>query len=166
MTHSKITTTHLYQLLNGTNASIVLLFWIIVVAGEAFRRLPLAVSLGFWMILPPLLFPVWLQYKWDFFLWTKLLSLIPVATIWCSIVRFGIDARWTRLGSFAILSMNIAEAACKDWLSNRCTWNRLNALSGLLLILTELPSIVTLQIREEEPNDILRSLGPCWIIGE
>jgi hypothetical protein len=109
---------------------------------------------------------VWLQYKWDFFLWTKVLSLIPVATMWCSIVRFGIDARWTRLGFFATFSMNIAEAACKDWLSNRCTWNRLNALSGLLLILTELPSIVTIHISEEEPYDILWSLGPCWIIGQ
>lgn len=166
MTHSTLKTTHLYQHSNGTHAVILLLFWALVFAGEAFRRAPLDVTLEFWTILPPLLFPVWLHHKWDLFLWTKTLTLIPIATIWCSIIRFRIDARWTRLGSFAILSVNIAEALFKDYLSKQGTWNRLNALSGLLLILKVLPSLDTLHIREDEPFDVLWSLSPCWIIGE
>ena len=157
---------HLYQHPNETNAVIILLFWALVFAGEAFRRAPLDVTLEFWTILPPLLFPVWLHYKWDLFLWTKTLSLIPIATIWASIIRFRIDAHWTRLGSFAVLSLNISEAVFLDCLSKQGTWNRLNALSGFLLILTELPSLDTLHIREDEPFDVLWSLGPCWMIGE
>jgi hypothetical protein len=166
MTPSTIKTTHLYPHFTVATAAIILLFWIVVFAGEAFRTLPLDLTTEFWTILPPLLFPMWVRYKWDYFLWSKTLSLIPIATIWFSIIRYGIDARWTRLGSFAILSFNIAEAVAKDWLSNRDTWDRLNALSGLLLILTELPNIATLHIRKDEPNDILWSLGPCWITGK
>lgn len=148
------------------NAVILLLFWALVFAGEAFRIAPLDVTLEFWTILPPLLFPVWLHYKWDLFLWAKTLSLIPVATVWASIIRFRIDTRWTRLGSFAVLSLNIAEAVLVDLLSNQGTWNRFNALSGLFLILTELPSLDSLHIREVEPFDVLWSLGPCWMIGK
>jgi hypothetical protein len=166
MTRSTIKTTHLYPHFNVATAAIILLFWIIVFAGEAFRTLPLDLTTEFWTILPPLLFPIWVRYKWDYFLWSKTLSLIPIATIWCSIIRFGINDRWMSLGSFGILSLNIAEAISKDWLSNRETWNRLNAVSGLLLILTVLPSIATIHIRTDEPNDILWSLGPCWIVGK
>jgi hypothetical protein len=166
MTHSTMKTTHLFPHFNVATAAIILLFWIIVFAGEAFRALPLDLTTEFWTILPPLLFHVWVRYEWDCFLWFKILTLIPISTIWCSIIRFGINGRWTRLGSFGILSLNIAEAMCKDWLSNRDKWSRLNALSGLLLILTGLPSIVTIRIRTNEPNDVLWSLGPCWIMGK
>lgn len=171
MKHS-IQTTHLNYFPSDTNIALLFLFWILVLAGDTFRRLPLTVSLDFWVVLPPLLFPRWVQYwnVWDLFLWAKTISLIPIAVIWCSIVRLGIDNdSWTQWGTFAVLSVNILEAITKDALSKREgeTWNKLNALSGILLILSELPTAHTARISNVGGmRDFIWEQGPCWIIGE
>lgn len=160
---------HLYHLFNETTLLLGLLFLVLVVVGEAFRRANLNDSLEFWTVIPPLLFPIWVHYwnTWDPILWIKTISLIPVAVIWCSIVRIGIDEYWTRLGSFLVLSTNIAEAVVKDALSKRerTTWNPLNALSGVLLIVSELPTLHTIRISEDGMREFLWSHGPSWIIG-
>ena len=162
--------TPLYYHPKKINLSLGLLFLVLVVAGEAFRRVELEESINFWTVVPPLLFPLWVQYwnVWDKFLWTKTISLIPFAVIWCSIVRQGIDISWTQLGTFFVLSFNIAVAVTKDLSSKRgrVTWNQLNALSGILLILSELPTLHTVRISDDEIHDFLWTHGPPWIIGE
>jgi len=65
-----------------------------------------------------------------------------------------------------ILGANILEAAVADLVSslkegNR-NWNHLNAISGLLLILGELPSLNTIETRN---LDVAWSLGIPWIVG-
>lgn len=170
MKHS-IQTTNLNHFLSDTNIALLCLFWILVLAGEAFRRLPLAESLNFWVVLPPLLFPLWVQYwnVWDLFLWAKTISLIPIAVIWSTVVRLGMDDSWTQWGTFAVLSTNILEAITKDALSKQGgeTWNQLNALSGILLILSELPTLHTARVSNDgRMQDFIWEQGPCWIIGE
>lgn len=129
------------------------------------------VALSFWVVIPPLLFPRWVRYWniWDLFLWTKLITIIPFVVIWGSIVRMeSVDKDLTRNGTFIVLSINIAEAVAKDFLSlqGRVSWNRLNALSGTLLILSELPTMYTIRISDDGMHDVLWEHGPSWIVGE
>lgn len=165
-----IQATHLYHHPTETNLALGLLFWILVIAGETFRRVPVEESLQFWEVVPPLLFPLWVQYwnVWDLFLWAKTISLIPVAVVWSSVVRMGVGARLTRIGTFIVLSTNISEAVAKDMLTTqrRIKWNRLNALSGILLILSELLTLHTARISNDGMRDFLWTHGPSWIIGK
>lgn len=163
--------TNLYLHPTDTNLALLVLFWVLVVGGETFRRAPLTESLNFWVVFPPLLFPIWVQYwnAWDWFLWAKTITLIPIAVIWCSNVRLGlVNDDWTQWGTFIVLSINILEAVAKDALSKegRATWNQLNALSGIFLILNELPTLHTARISSDDMSDFLWKQGPCWIFGK
>eukprot|EP00978_Attheya_sp_CCMP212_P030377 scaffold111456_cov52-Attheya_sp.AAC.4 len=155
--------------LKGPYSAILLLFLFLIAAGNMFRSLPLERTLEFWSIWPPLLLPTWLDHwnEWDLFLWIKTFSLIPVTVIWCTCIRFNtIDPKWTRLGSFFVLSVNILEAVTADLVSKRGkkSWSPLNAVGGFLLIYAEIPSLKSLRIIETEPYDVLWHLGTEWII--
>jgi hypothetical protein len=147
-----------------------ILLAILVAAGKVFQHLSLLTLLDFWLYLPAHLLPLWLQYwnTWDTFLWTKTFSLIPVATVWCTVCRMGLDIDYIRLGSFIILSMNIAEASIKDVCSKRGapSWSPVNAISGALLILAECPSLRTINMGTTGTNDFLWTLGVPWIMGK
>ena len=150
----------------------LLLFFVLVVAGNEFRLTSRAVNLGFWTILPAILLPtVWLRFWriWDTFLWSKLFSLIPVAVVAMELSRRqgSNNAQVLQLGWFGLLSVNISEAVALDLLSKeaRRMWSPLNAISGVLLILAEIPSIHTIRITENPPHDLLWSIGVPWILG-
>jgi hypothetical protein len=163
----------------GAPTASALLFGVLVLAGEVFRILPLSVGFEFWLTLPLLLYPVWIANyggTWDWFLWTKTVTLMPVSMIWCYMVRFGyFTLSRTQWGTFVVLSTNIAEAVGKDLVlyatikRNKRTssnWNHLNAISGILLILAELPSMYTMHINPDEPHDFLWESGACWVLGK
>lgn len=163
--------THLYyHPRNDIYLNLGLLFCILVFAGETFRRMDLETSLEFWVIFSLLAIPSWLEqyrYCWDWFLWIKTISLLPVAVVWCSLVRIGTSASATRIGSFLVLSVNIFEAILKDLQpSGYKIWNPLNACSGILLVLSEMLTMGTIRISTDGMSDFLWTHGQNWIIGE
>jgi len=149
------------------NAALLL---VLFVAGWALRRIPPWWTMAFWIACPLCLYPRWVckGWKvWDTFLWYKIFSFFPIATLWCTSTRLGFFPNSVyRKGSVVILGANILEAAVADLVSslkegNR-NWNHLNAISGLLLILGELPSLNTIETRN---LDVAWSLGIPWIVG-
>jgi hypothetical protein len=144
------------------------LLLVLVAASTTFQNLPLHFTLFFWIIVPTVLMQYWLTHwdKWDAFLWSKCFSLMPVATCFITCCRYiGPSPEFVRLGSFVIMSVNIFEAAVKDVLSSkRGSWRQVNAISGVLLILAELPNVDTIRLVDKERRQILWELGGLWII--
>jgi len=146
----------------------VALFHVLFVAGYVFRWLPAWITLVFWVAVPLSMFPSWIDRYWDVwdsFLWTKIFSMMPFATLWCCCSRLellGKSAGFYRVGSFIVMSVNIFEASMQDVVSsiNSKNWNYLNGISGLLLILGEIASIKPAEIKN---IDVAWSLGHCWV---
>jgi len=139
------------------------------VAGAVFRRMSPWKTLVFWTVTPLALYPRWIHrywHVWDGFLWTKIFSVLPLATLWCTFTRLEFfDAGFYRLGSLGVMALNIIEASLKDlqWSIQEHNWNHLNTVSGIMLILGEIPSQHTIETRNV---DVAWSLGLPWITGE
>jgi hypothetical protein len=146
----------------------MMLFFVVVVAASEFRLTSRTINLGFWTIIPAMVLPIWLRFWriWDTFLWSKLVSLIPVAVVSIEVSRRDGNPRVLQPVWFTLLSINIAEAVALDLLSKkgRRAWSPLNAISGVLLILSEIPSIHTIRISKNQTHDLLWTLGVPWII--
>ena len=125
--------------------NLFLLLFVLVCSGEAFRVCSISKTTEFWFVAPIILLPTWLQYEknhpksWDYFLWCKTISLMPLATLWISTCRTRIimnddtdedEATTSKLflplwaiqyGSFGVLTINVFEAITKDWFTTTTT---------------------------------------------
>jgi hypothetical protein len=145
------------------NANFILLV-ILVLAGVAFHSiLTVDTTLRFWIIIPILLYPYWLEKgkSWDRFLWTKIPSLIPIGTVWCTIARAGlVPTEWIHPIAGCILGGNIAEAVVKDLVSGYRSYRftPINAVSGALIIAKMIPKVEMIQERQ-----YVWHLGKEWV---
>lgn len=114
---------------------------VMLIAQEAFRRLPAWVALVAFTVLPVLMTPYWLSLHRDVgvFPWTKLYSLV-VSVSWLTALRtmkLG-KRRKPVVGLVFLLAVNIVEAVAVDAVGGHLAhW--LVMLSGILLLVT-LPS--------------------------
>lgn len=190
-------TTHVHKPKQGTKSLPVscleanaALLAMLMLAGRAFSILQLWFSGWFWTTVPVVLFPFWIYenwYRWDAFLWVKIFSLMPVATIWATSCRLGaaqslfggngvsvVDGNAiVAKGSFLVLSANIIEAAIKDvffpskGLHKPSTLRFLNGISALLVIVAEIPSLQFVEVATiNEKSYVHWPLGAPWVIGK
>ena len=162
----------------GTLEANTILLFVLVLAGATFQfLLPVSFTLIFWCTVPTALYPLWWHRywkMWDTFLWIKIVSLMPVATLFATVSRCCQDGllitspatmQW---GCFLILAVNILEAAAADILLKRAwsSWSPLNAVAAVLLVLAMIPSFGTIRgvaTANNNNRDILWSLGGLWV---
>jgi len=163
----------------GTLEANTILLLVLVLAGAIFQfLLPVPYTLIFWSTVPTVLYPLWWHRSWkmwDTFLWIKIVSLMPVATLFATVSRCCPDGllitspatiQW---GCFLILAVNMLEAAAADILLQRAwsSWSPINAVAAVLLVLAMTPSVGTIRSVATANNnnrDILWSLGGLWVL--
>ncbi|MEL7224496.1 MAG: DUF5692 family protein, partial [Cyanobacteria bacterium J06576_12] len=144
----------------------VVYFLIACIASEIMRRLPPQWGLAFWLVVPLVLLPHFLnvsasQETWTWFLWAKLYS-ISASVVWimiCRIASVKIPKQAIQLPLFFALGLNILEAVAVDILSGYF----FNAIAGILLILTMGPAN-RFSIDNNRWRDFLYNPGKAWII--
>ena len=145
------------------NANLVLLFILVITGIEFESQLPLNAIVRFW-IACLLLYPVaWARNRWDPFLWAKSVSLIPLATVWCTLAREDwIPRKYVAPVTAIILAENIGLAAARDIVSGYSSfhWTFLNGISGVILILTMIPKRERIFL---EDSNYIWHLGWRWI---
>jgi len=118
-----------------------------------------------YFVLPFALIPLFLHSGFDSaFRWVKLYSAI-VGCIFFTLVRFHGLARfgWARITVAVILAVNIFEACTQDF-SNHQLPNTLNAIAGLLNIVT-ISRWAGIKRDEEPPHDMLwPGMTTAWIL--
>ncbi|MFT3762304.1 MAG: DUF5692 family protein [Pseudoxanthomonas sp.] len=140
------------------------LFVFLLVANEICRRFKLAPYIAFF-VLPIVLIPVFMESGFDtMFRWVKLYSAV-VGGVFFTLVRFnGLDKyRWARFAVAFILGFNILEACTQDY-SNHQLANYLNALAGILNIVT-ISRWAGIRRDDQPPHDMLwPGMTVGWII--
>lgn len=148
--------------LSWAHAAFLLVF--LLAANEICRRFKAAPYIAFF-ILPVVLIPLFMESGFDtMFRWVKLYSAV-VGGIFFTLIRFnGLDKyRWARFAVAAILAINILEACTQDY-SNHHLANTLNALAGVLNIVT-ISRWAGIRRGPQAPHDMLwpgMTIG--WII--
>jgi hypothetical protein len=140
-------------------------FTALALANELFRRSLVLTGLAF-IVFPAVMTPHWIRSeRVDWFLWAKLYSVVG-GIVLMQLFRFTRVAKtaWGARVLWVVLFANILEAVVHDATSVGI-WHRLNALSGVLLILSQ-PSARDIHVDESSPHrDLVWDMRWGWILG-
>lgn len=140
----------------------------LMLLNELCRRVPKSNYLIFF-ILPVVLLPLWLSYDITYwFKWIKVYSVVGAAALF-TLIRFTKvgDMKWAKFGAAAFLVINISEAVAQDFsmgISMGNTANILNAIAGILSIITLTGWIKIYADKSKEKDMIWPAMTSFWII--